>query len=229
MPTSRPGEQGGPLRVVIAEARARVRATIREALTGAGWAVAGEPVTMAQALRMVAEAATAGRLPDLAVIAVDLPGGGVRAAAELSAEHPDLPLVMITSRYHDDELLACLRAGAIGYLTTDTDPADLPETLAAAVAGRPALTPGMVARALAELRVRVRPQPPGADRRVDRLTAREWQVMGLVRQGLGTAAVARQLVLSPATVRVHVSSAVRKLRVGDRQEAVELLDRHGWP
>jgi len=229
VPTSRTGEPGVSLRVVIAEARTRVLATIRTALTGAGWVVAGEPATTAQALRMVSAAVEAGRPPDLAVIAVELPGGGVRAAAELSAAHPDLPLVMITTRYHDDELLACLRAGAIGYLTTDTDPADLPGTLAEAVAGRPALTPGMVARALAELRVRARPQPSGGDRRVDRLTAREWQVMGLVRQGLGTSAVARQLVLSPATVRVHVSSAVRKLRVGDRQEAVELLDRYGWP
>jgi DNA-binding NarL/FixJ family response regulator len=98
------------------------------------------------------------------------------------------------------------------------------------VAGQPALTPGMVARVLAELR--------GSGPRIDltqapsrgsRLTAREWEVMGLVRQGNGTAAIARQLFLSPATVRVHISSVLRKLRVSSREDALRLLDEHGWP
>ena len=62
-----------------------------------------------------------------------------------------------------------------------------------------------------------------------RLTAREWAVMGLVRRGSGTAAIARQLFLSPATVRVHISSVLRKLRVSSRDEALRLLDQHGWP
>jgi DNA-binding NarL/FixJ family response regulator len=218
------------LQVVIADDHVRVRSGVRSSLEGAGWTVVAEPTSAGQVVRTVAEAAEAGRLPDLALLGVDLPGGGVRAVAEIAAEHPDLPVVMIGRHYDDSDLLDSVRAGAVGYLTTDADAADLPSMLARVVAGQPALTPGMVARVLAEFR--------GSPARIDltqtpsrgsRLTAREWEVMGLVRQGCGTTAIARQLFLSPATVRVHISSVLRKLRVGSRDEALRLLDEHGWP
>ena len=218
------------LRVVIADDHVRVRSGVRSSLENAGWTVVAEPTSAGQVVRTVAEAAEAGRLPDLALLGVDLPGGGVRAVAEIAAEHPDLPVVMIGRHYDDSDLLDCVRAGAMGYLTTDADAADLPSMLARVVAGQPALTPGMVARVMIELR--------GSTPRIDltqvpsrgaRLTAREWEVMGLVRGGSGTAAIARQLFLSPATVRVHISSVLRKLRVSSRDEALRLLDEHGWP
>lgn len=218
------------LRVVIADDHVRVRSGVRSSLESAGWTVVAEPTSAGQVVRTVAEAAQAGQMPDVALLGIDLPGGGVRAVAEISAEHPDLPVVMIGRHYDDSDLLDCVRAGAVGYLTTDADAEELPETLARVVAGQPALTPGMVARVLAELR--------GSGPKIDltqapsrgsRLTAREWEVMGLVRQGSGTAAIARQLFLSPATVRVHISSVLRKLRVSSREDALRLLDEHGWP
>ena len=218
------------LKVVIADDHVRVRSGVRSTLENAGWTVVAEPTSAGQVVRTVAEAAQAGQLPDVALLGIDLPGGGVRAVAEIAAEHPDLPVVMIGRHYDDSDLLDSVRAGAVGYLTTDADAEQLPEMLAKVVAGQPALTPGMVARVLAELR--------GSGPRIDlaqapsrgsRLTAREWEVMGLVRQGSGTAAIARQLFLSPATVRVHISSVLRKLRVSSREDALRLLDEHGWP
>jgi len=59
-----------------------------------------------------------------------------------------------------------------------------------------------------------------------RLTSREWQVLEFMRQGLSTAQIARRLVLSPATVRTHVASITRKLRVANRDEAVRLFAEH---
>jgi DNA-binding NarL/FixJ family response regulator len=218
------------LKVVIADDHVRVRSGVRHTLENAGWTVVAEPTSAGQVVRTVAEAAQAGQMPDVALLGIDLPGGGVRAVAEIAAEHPGLPLVMIGRHYDDSDLLDSVRAGAVGYLTTDADADELPATLARVVAGQPALTPGMVARVLAELR--------GSGPRIDltqapsrgsRLTAREWEVMGLVRQGSGTAAIARQLFLSPATVRVHISSVLRKLRASSREEALRLLDGHGWP
>jgi DNA-binding NarL/FixJ family response regulator len=135
-------------------------------------------------------------------------------------------VVMLASGYDEEDLVEAVRAGAVGYLTTDGDPDRLAHALAGVVEGRPALSPGMVARLLAEMRT-----PPGAlpaDRRVSLLTPRELEVMALLRRGLGTAAVARQLFIAPATVRVHVFAVLRKLKVKDRGVALRVLEEQGW-
>jgi DNA-binding NarL/FixJ family response regulator len=165
------------------------------------------------------EAATRER-PDLCLLDIRMAGGGgVAAAWEISARLPETKIVMLTVSQDDRDLFASLRAGASGYLLKDMDPAQLPQALAGVLRGEAALTSSLLARVVAEFRDRsARRRTPLTDGLEARLTSREWQVLEFLRRGLSTSEIAHRLVLSPVTVRTHVNSILRKLRVRDRQE-----------
>src|SRR5690349_12737614 len=155
-----------------------------------------------------------------------MPGSGIKAAEEFGQALPATTVVMLTVSRDDDDLFAALRAGASGYLLKDTDPGRLPEALRGVLSGEAAIPRALVARILDEFR------EPGRRRSARRskaglLTSREWEVMGLLGEGLTTDEVAKRLFLSPTTVRVHISTVLRKLRVKDRQAAIDLLRDEG--
>ena len=170
------------------------------------------------------QAAVDGR-PQVCLLDVRMPGGGVAAAWEISARLPETKIVMLTVSRDDTDLFAALRAGASGYLLKDIDPARLSDALESVLAGESALPGSLVARLVSEFRDRsprrrtIVSEADGAQ-----LTSREWQVLELMRQGLTTAQIARRLVVSPATVRSHVASMLKKLRVPDRESALRLFD-----
>jgi DNA-binding NarL/FixJ family response regulator len=217
--------------LVLGENLRPLRARIRALLERAGWDVVAEVANAERAVAVVAEATEAGLAPDVVLVDVRIPGGGIRAAAEITLDHPAVSVVMLAAGYDEDDLVEAVRAGAVGYLTTDGDPHRFADALRGVVEGRPALSPAMVARLLAEMRTAPGAPSPGGtrpDRRVSLLTPRELEVMALLRRGLGTAAVARQLFITPATVRVHVWAVLRKLKVKDRGLALRALDEQGW-
>jgi DNA-binding NarL/FixJ family response regulator len=157
--------------------------------------------------------------PDLCLLDIRMPGGGVAAAWEICARLPETKVVMLTVSQDDRDLFAALRAGASGYLLKEIDAAELPDALARVLRGEAALDSSLLARVVAEFRDRsARRRRLVADPSDTRLTSREWQVLELLRQGLSTSEIARRLVLSPVTVRTHVNSILRKLRVRDRKE-----------
>ena len=163
--------------------------------------------------------------PDVCVLDIRMPGGGIEAAAEISARLPGAVIVMLTVSRDDADLFAALRAGAAGYLLKDTEPERLPAELRAAVDGKAAMSPLFIARLIEEFRSREqRRRLPMLRRRGVQLTDREWQVLELLRDGVSTAAIADQLSISPVTVRRHISVILRKLEVPDRDAAVRLLD-----
>jgi DNA-binding NarL/FixJ family response regulator len=161
--------------------------------------------------------------PDLCLLDVRMPGGGVAAAAEITARLPLVTVVMLTGSDDDRDLFAALRAGAAGYLLKDIDPGELPDRLVDAVSAGATLSRTLLARLVTRFR------DPNALRRTlavpgVHLTSREWQVLELLRAGHSTAQVARRLSLSPATVRSHRARIVRKLREsGTSDEEVETL------
>jgi DNA-binding NarL/FixJ family response regulator len=202
------------IRVLLADDHVPTRDDIRRALESderfTVCAEAGDaPVAIEGALR---------EHPDVCVLDVRMPGGGVAAAWEISSRLPETKIVMLTVSSDDVDLFASLRAGASGYLLKDIDPADLPGALSNVLQGEAALSPSLVTRVIGEFRDR------GPRRRAvltsgpyDGLTSREWQVLELLRQGLSTTAIARRLVLSPVTVRTHVSNILRKVRAPSRE------------
>lgn len=163
--------------------------------------------------------------PDICLLDVRMPGGGIRATIGIVAAVPDTTVVIYTASQTDADLFDALRAGASGYLLKDTDPARLPLALLGVLRGEAALPRTLVARLIEEFRERERRRrlPLRGRRGVD-LTSREWEVLELMRQGLTTAQMAERLYVSQVTIRTHVSSILRKLRVPDRAAAIRLLE-----
>jgi DNA-binding NarL/FixJ family response regulator len=132
---------------------------------------------------------------------------------------------MLTVSCDDEDLFAALRAGAAGYLLKDMDPARLAPALRGVVAGEAAVPRMLVARVVEEFRSSERrPSLPLVRSRGARLTAREWEVLELLRERLTTGEIAHRLGLSTVTVRRHVSSILAKLRVPDRRAMQQLLE-----
>ena len=162
--------------------------------------------------------------PDLCLLDVNMPGGGIRAAGEIARQLPGCPVVMLTVSRSDTDLFDSLHAGAAGYLLKDTDPERLPHALRGVLAGEAAIPRSLVARVLDEVRTRGRRRRvPQLGARGVELTSREWEVLDLLAQELSTAEIAKRLFVSPVTVRRHISSILDKLRVGDRKSAVRLF------
>jgi len=207
----------GSIRVIIADDHARVRGQIRAALEAGGCEVCGEGATADEAIALALE-----HRPDVVLLDINMPGSGIHAASQISRDLPATFIVMLTQSKEDDDLFDSLRAGASGYLLKSTDPATLADALRGVLAGEAAMSAGLVSRILQEFR--------GPNRRhvkrssaAAKLSAREWEVMEMLGQGATTDQVAKRLFVSPTTVRVHVSSVLRKLAVTDRQAAFHLL------
>lgn len=206
------------VRVVMADDHSRIRTRIREALEQGGCEVVGEGATADEAVALTLE-----HRPDVALLDIHMPGSGIRAAHEITRGLPEVTVVMLTQSVEEDDLFDSLRAGASGYLLKDTDPARLGHALRGVLAGEAAMPRRLVARIMDEFRAPTKRRFSRSSPAAARLSTREWEVMELLGEGLSTEDVARRLFLSPTTVRVHVSSVLRKLRVKDRQSAFDLL------
>jgi DNA-binding NarL/FixJ family response regulator len=215
------GDRDASIRVVIADDHVPTRDDIRAALEDDGrFEICGEAGDAPGAI----EAALRER-PDVCLLDIAMPGGGVAAAWEISARLPQTKVVMLTVSTEDRDLFSALKAGAAGYLLKDMDPRELPRALARVVRGDAALAPELVGRVITEFRDRsARRRRTAAEGPEAQLTSREWQILDLLRHGLSTSEIARRLVLSPVTVRTHVNSMMKKLRVRDREELVRQFD-----
>jgi DNA-binding NarL/FixJ family response regulator len=163
--------------------------------------------------------------PDVCLLDVHMPGGGVAATWEISARLPQTKIVMLTVSRQERDLFAALRAGAAGYLLKDMDPRRLPHALDDVVRGVAAMPRRLVGELMREFRDRgPRRRTAVAEGLEAQLTSREWQVLDLVRQDLQTSEIARRLVISPVTVRTHINSILRKLGVPDRHTLVRRVD-----
>jgi DNA-binding NarL/FixJ family response regulator len=211
-----------PVRVLLADDHVPTRDDIRRTLEGdARFLVCAEAGDAAAAIDQAVR-----ERPDVCVLDVRMPGGGIAAAWEISARLPQTKIVMLTVSRDDSDLFASLRAGASGYLLKDMDPARLPDALVDVVNGEAALPASLVARVIGEFRDRApRRREVVATEGYETLTSREWQVLDLLRQGLTTAAIARKLVLSPVTVRTHVNNILRKVRAPNREALLRDFER----
>jgi DNA-binding NarL/FixJ family response regulator len=207
-----------PIRVVMADDHARMRTRIRRALEAGGCAVVGEGASAEEAVVLAAQ-----HRPDVALLDIHMPGNGITAAREIARSLPATAVVMLTASAEDDDLFDSLRAGASGYLLKDTDPDVLVGELRTVLDGEAAMSRRLVGRIMEEFRSPATPRFARRSRASARLSAREWEVMELLGEGLSTDDVAKRLFLSPTTIRVHVSGVLRKLRVSDRESAFKIL------
>ena len=212
-----------PKRVLIADDHAPTRADVRAALEEGGrFDVCAEAADAPGAI----EAAARYR-PDVCLLDIRMPGGGISAVWEIRARLPRTHIVMLTVSPEDEDLFAALRAGATGYLLKDMDFARLPHALADAASGRAAISRSLMGRVLTEFRDNGPRRRTVLDEAGVQLTSREWQVLDLLRLGLSTREIADRLFVSQPTVRSHVHGLLRKLNVPDRESAIRLLAEAG--
>jgi DNA-binding NarL/FixJ family response regulator len=206
------------IKVLLADANAPARAGARRALGCPGFEVVAEAVE-ADACIEFAE-----RLrPDVCLVEVRLPGGGVRAARAIVTKIQETAVVMLTASDSEADFFDAMRAGAAGYLLKGTDPERLPHALRGVVAGESAIPRKLLPRLLDEFRGQAGRRLTVAGGRGPQLTAREWEVLDLMRDGLTTREIAARLFVSEVTVRRHISTTLRKLGVPDRAAALRLV------
>jgi DNA-binding NarL/FixJ family response regulator len=209
-------------RVLIADDQPTFRRSVRAGLEGDGFEVCAQAVDADGAI----DAARCER-PDICLLAVLLPGGGIRAAIAIIAALPDASVVMLTASADRDHFLEAIRGGAAGYLLKDMDPERLPHALRAVLAGEAAIPRqflGWLAREAQSQRLGHMAIGPGGP---VALSWREWEVLDLLRDATTTRQIADRLSLSPITVRRHASSMMKKLGVSSREEAVAFVAEHG--
>lgn len=226
---SDPGAVGGPgalsgpnapdaPSVVIADDHPAMRLGVRMALTRGGFRVVAEAQDAEGAVSAVVR-----ERPDLCLLDVCMPGGGIEAAKRIAELAPSTPVVMLTVSNSAEHVLAALRAGAVGYLPKDTSPDRLPAALCGVLKGEAALPRALVGVVLERFREHANAAACAVRVCGVELTPREAEILGMLRSGLKTAEIGEILSLSPITVRRHISAGVAKLGVADREEAVRAI------
>ena len=205
------------LRVLVADDHAPTRDDVKRALAEGGMEVCAEVADAARAVQLALETE-----PDICLLDLRMPGGGLAAAWEITARLPTTKVVMLTVSDDDLSLFGALRAGAVGYLLKDLDLRLLPQELRRVADGDAAIPRSLVARMVKQFRAtdpRFRTTTVAGDRGT-RLTSREWEVLAALADGLSTHEIGRRLQLKQSGIRAHISSLVRKLGVKDREEAI---------
>jgi len=158
--------------------------------------------------------------PDVVLMDLMMPEmDGVAATRLIRQQYPKVQVVALTSFKEQELVQNALQAGAIGYLLKDVAAEDLAQAIRAAHSGRPTL-----AAEAAQALVHAANRPPVPDYN---LTEREQDVLALMVEGLNNTQIAARLVVSPSTIKTHVSNILSKLGVASRSEAVALALRSG--
>jgi NarL family two-component system response regulator LiaR len=180
-----------------------------------GITVVGEAADGEEAL------AAAERLqPDIVLLDLVMPRmDGLAALRALRDRVPRTRAIVLTSFLDDDKLLPALRAGAAGYLLKNAQPQDVVRAIRAAQAGQALLDPVAAARLVEAL--------AGEEAPLERLTAREREVLELIGRGFPNKRIARELGISEKTVKTHVGHVLAKLGVTDRTQAAVFAVRAG--
>lgn len=208
--------------MLVADDQVPARAGIRRAIEPHGLRVVAEAANAEDALQM-----SLALRPDVCILNVELPGGGIEAARAIKQSLPETKIVMMTGSARDEDLFEALRAGADGYLTMSTPVGRLAYAITGVMRGEAALPRAMTGRLVREFRdrgARRRVTLPSAQAEVE-FTAREFEVLQRLRKHERTAEIAVHLGISQVTVRRHVASLLGKLGAPNRRRAIEIIEQ----
>jgi DNA-binding NarL/FixJ family response regulator len=199
------------VRVLVVDDHPVFRDGLRALLaSAAGVEIAGEAATGQDAVD-----AAAALQPDVVLMDLHLPGlNGIEATRAIVAASPHIAILILTMLEDDDSVFAAMRAGARGYLLKGAAQDEILRAIEAVASGEAIFGPVIAARVIEYFSAR-RPPEPFPD-----LTDREREVLELIAQGASNPDIARHFVLSPKTVRNHVSNIFTKLQVADRAHAI---------
>jgi DNA-binding NarL/FixJ family response regulator len=204
------------IRVVVVDDHPMFRAGVVASLTAQPEIdVVGEGASADEA-RALAERLT----PDVCLLDITMPGGGLNAARDITAATPQVKVVMLTVSEDQDDLLAAMKAGASGYVLKGATSAELASVLRNVNAGEVYVAPSLAWGLLREMS-----RPKSAP--LDELSAREREVLELVAAGLSNQEIGERLSLAEKTIKHYMTSILSKLRVRSRVEAALLAYREG--
>ncbi len=199
-----------PVRVFLVDDHAIFLAGLRSELVG-DLEVVGAASEVESAIELISE-----RRPDVVLIDVHMPaGGGVRVIREVLRHHPDVRFLALSVSDAAEDVITMIRSGARGYVTKSIQPVDLAEAIHRVADGDAVFSPrlaGFVLDSFAGISL------DEVDPELDRLTAREQEVLRLIARGYTYKEVASSLTISLKTVETHVSSVLRKLQLSNRHE-----------
>jgi DNA-binding NarL/FixJ family response regulator len=180
-----------------------------------GFEMVGEGGTADDAVRIVED-----QRPDVLVMDISMPGGGLAAVASVLERRADQKIVVLTVSEAADDVASALNSGAKGYVLKGVGSKALAEVLCAVASGERYVSPALSARLLSDL------SPTGNPRKLDPiagLTEREHKILSFVAAGLSNKGVALKLDLHEKTVKHHMTRILAKLKVSNRTEAAMVL------
>jgi DNA-binding NarL/FixJ family response regulator len=221
-PESGQTRQLDELRVLLVDDHDLFRTGLKNLLAEQGLKVAGEAASGDIALRLVGELA-----PDVVIMDLNMPGiSGVDTIREITASAPLARVVVLTISDDDADVVNAVMAGACGYLLKDASVDQLIAGIRAAAAGESLISPKIAAKMLQLLRAQ-RSDTDAAETIRAELSDREIQVLKLIANGKDNAEIARQLFISPKTVKNHISNILMKLQIENRIQAAVYAVRSG--
>ncbi|MFJ7271364.1 response regulator [Streptomyces sp. NPDC099050] len=217
------------IKIVVADDDALLQAGLELILgTEDGLEVAGRAADGIQAVRLCHEL-----VPDVVLMDVRMPGiDGVEATRRIVAAGLPTRVLVLTTFHHDEYVWSAIRAGASGFLLKRASPERLIEAVRTVADGQAVLDPAVTRDILTRLAAQPAPTRSGgprapADARLERLTAREREVLRQVAHGLSNTEIAELLSLAESTVKTHVKRILAKLDARDRAQAVAISYQSG--
>jgi DNA-binding NarL/FixJ family response regulator len=207
-----------PITVVIVDDHVLFRSGLRELLQQEEVQVMGEASTAEVGLELVQRHA-----PDVAIMDLNLPAmSGHDAIRRIAESAPRTQVLVLTISANESDVTEAVLAGACGYLLKDASVLDIVTGVRAAAAGESMISPRMTKTILDQLRQQERSdgKPPA-----EALSVREREILRLVTEGKDNATIARELFISPYTVKNHISNILLKLHVSNRIQAAVLAVR----
>lgn len=210
------------MRILIADDHALFRDSLRSLLTSRGLDVVGEARDGQETIELARRVQPEVVLMDLAMPGLD----GLAATRLISAEMPQVKIVVLTASDDDAKLFEAIKSGAQGYLLKNLESREFFALLEGVGRGEPALTPVLARKLLQEFARPAQPAAPSRD--PDALTDREREVLDLLVQGVtSNRKLAQQLGVSENTVKFHVRNILDKLHLHNRAQVVGFALRHG--
>ena len=197
--------------LVIVDDHVLVRQGIRAFLeTHADLSIVGEAEDAQSAIAVCER-----QRPDVALVDLVMPGGGIAATRDIRAVSPDTQVILLTSFDDAQQIVAAVQAGAISCLLKDVDAESLADAVRKGARGEAVLHPRVAGHLMDALRRGGLP----ATQALETLSQREREVLSLMAEGLSNQQIAEQLGIGEKTVKTHVSNVFAKLGVGDRTQA----------
>jgi DNA-binding NarL/FixJ family response regulator len=212
----------GRIRIGVVDDHPLLREGVVNTLQAAAMDVVGVGASASDATRLVDK-----HSPDVMLLDISMPGGGVEAVRAITRSHPKIMTIMLTVSEREDDVIAAMEAGARAYVLKGICGPDLIATIRAVSRGETYITPQIAARVLAKMQRRTDPGSATRAKTAEiELTYREEQIMNQVAQGLTNKEIALKFSLSEKTVKHYMTSVLQKLQVRNRVEAVIAHQKH---